>query len=140
MTVFALLKITISLYRSARKGVESLVEASAAEAEAINKALKAAEAKAAAARDANGVTEIPGPDRDRGAEATPSGKPPASPSSALMGMNKLIHADGGPTPPPTGVRLHHRAVSMSKSHRCHRTVLSLKEHIISCLEIVCKSR
>lgn len=92
--------------------MESLVEASAAGAEAINKALKAAEAKAAAAHDANGDAENGGPDRDRGAEATPSGKPPASPASALTGIHKSPHADGGHTPPPTGVRLHHRAVRL----------------------------
>ncbi|KAG0587730.1 hypothetical protein KC19_2G187400 [Ceratodon purpureus] len=94
-------------HRSERKGVESLVEASAAEAEAINNALKAAEAKAAASRESNEV-EGGGPDRDRGAEATPRGKPLASPAATLMGLNKL--PDGARTPPPTDVRLHHRAV------------------------------
>lgn len=94
-------------HRSERRGVESLVEASTAEAEAISAALAAAEAKS---RDQNGETETHGPDRDRGAEAAPSGKPPPSPSSALMSLNR---ASMGTTPvltPPTGVRLHHRAV------------------------------
>ncbi|CAL5425557.1 unnamed protein product [Camellia sinensis] len=53
--------------RRLSKGVEYLVEASAAEAEAITAALAAAKA-----RQVNGEVEIP--DRDRGAEATPSGK------------------------------------------------------------------
>ncbi|XP_051143019.1 serine/threonine-protein phosphatase BSL3 isoform X2 [Andrographis paniculata] len=77
------------------KGVEYLVEASAAEAEAISAALAAAKA-----RQVNGDVELP--DRDRGSEATPSGErtptliKPVSPVS-----NNLV---------PTGVRLHHRAV------------------------------
>ncbi|KAI4368683.1 hypothetical protein MLD38_017213 [Melastoma candidum] len=53
--------------RRMSKGVESLVEASAAEAEAI-----AATLAAAKARQVNG--EVESPERDRGAEATPSGK------------------------------------------------------------------
>lgn len=74
-----------------------MVEASAAEAEAISATLAAAKA-----RQNNGEVELP--DRgDRGAEATPSGK--LTPS--------LIKPDSSApnsTPPP-GVRLHHRAVS-----------------------------
>ncbi|MBA0825602.1 hypothetical protein Goarm_010533, partial [Gossypium armourianum] len=53
--------------RRMSKGVEYLVEASAAEAEAISATLAAAKA-----RQVNGEVELP--DRDRGAEATPSGK------------------------------------------------------------------
>ncbi|KAL6518669.1 Serine/threonine-protein phosphatase bsl2 [Orobanche hederae] len=53
--------------RRLSKGVEYLVEAAAAEAEAITAALAAAKA-----RQVNGEVELP--DRDRGAEATPSGK------------------------------------------------------------------
>ncbi|KAL5709073.1 Serine/threonine-protein phosphatase bsl3 [Ranunculus cassubicifolius] len=83
--------------RRSTKGVEYLVEAAAAEAEAINATIAAAKA-----RQANGEVEQP-PDRDRGAEATPSGKHISTLSikseSALL-MNT----------PPTGVRLHHRAV------------------------------
>ncbi|CAL5200580.1 unnamed protein product [Lathyrus oleraceus] len=77
------------------KGVEYLVEASAAEAEAISAALAAAKA-----RQENGEVELP--DRDRGAEATPSGKHTSSlikPDS--VGSNNNVSG---------GVRLHHRAV------------------------------
>ncbi|KAF7805758.1 serine/threonine-protein phosphatase BSL3 [Senna tora] len=84
--------------RRTSKGVEYLVEASAAEAEAISATLAAAKA-----RQVNGeVGEVDLPDRDRGAEATPSGKPISSlikPDSA--GSNNIT---------PGGVRLHHRAV------------------------------
>ncbi|KAK7257579.1 hypothetical protein RIF29_31644 [Crotalaria pallida] len=81
--------------RRTSKGVEYLVEASAAEAEAISATLAAAKA-----RQENGEAELP--DRDRGAEATPSGKQISSlikPDSA--GPNNIT---------PGGVRLHHRAV------------------------------
>ncbi|EOA28408.1 hypothetical protein CARUB_v10024614mg [Capsella rubella] len=81
--------------RRTSKGVEYLVEASAAEAEAISATLAAAKA-----RQVNGEVELP--DRDRGAEATPSGKASLSlikPDSAVP--NSVI---------PAGVRLHHRAV------------------------------
>ncbi|EPS70499.1 hypothetical protein M569_04238, partial [Genlisea aurea] len=81
--------------RRSSKGVEYLVEASAAEAEAITAALAAAKA-----RQVNGEVELP--DRDRGAEATPSGKQTSAssrPDSAFS--NNSV---------PTGVRLHHRAV------------------------------
>ncbi|KAF3439481.1 hypothetical protein FNV43_RR17759 [Rhamnella rubrinervis] len=81
--------------RRMTKGVEYLVEASAAEAEAITAALAAAKA-----RQVNGEVELP--DRDRGSEATPSGKQ----------ISTLIKPDSAAsnsiTPP--GVRLHHRAV------------------------------
>lgn len=82
--------------RRLTKGVEYLVEASAAEAEAISATLAAAKA-----RQVNGEVELP--DRDRGAEATPSGKQISTlikmPDSA--GTNNIV---------PPGVRLHHRAV------------------------------
>ncbi|XP_061958735.1 serine/threonine-protein phosphatase BSL3-like [Populus nigra] len=81
--------------RRTNKGVEYLVEASAAEAEAISATLAAAKA-----RQVNGEVELP--DRDRGAEATPSGKQISTlikPDSA--GSNNIV---------PAGVRLHHRAV------------------------------
>lgn len=87
---------TIFLHRRLSKGVEYLVEAAAAEAEAITAALAAAKA-----RQVNGEVELP--DRDRGAEATPSGKQISSlikPDSALTNNSA-----------PAGVRLHHRAVS-----------------------------
>ncbi|XP_073395969.1 serine/threonine-protein phosphatase BSL3 [Physcomitrium patens] len=97
-------------HRSERKGVESLVEASAAEAEAINNTLRAAEAKPLAGGDANGNAENGGPDRDRGGEATPSGKSAMSGAAGSTAGSKLSHGEGAFTPPPTGVRLHHRAV------------------------------
>ncbi|CAO2840914.1 unnamed protein product [Amaranthus hypochondriacus] len=82
--------------RRLSKGVEYLVEAAAAEAEAISATLAAAKA-----RQVNGEVELP--DRgDRGAEATPSGK-------AISTMVKLDSSASNSTPPP-GVRLHHRAV------------------------------
>ncbi|XP_020271264.1 serine/threonine-protein phosphatase BSL3-like isoform X4 [Asparagus officinalis] len=79
------------------KGVEYLVEASAAEAEAISAALAAAKA-----RQENGESgQLP--DRDGSAEASPSGKqtPPLTkvPESSLS--NSIM---------PPGVRLHHRAI------------------------------
>lgn len=83
----------IFLDRRSSKGVEYLVEAAAAEAEAITAALAAAKA-----RQVNGEVELP--DRDRGAEATPSGKQMIKPDS--MSNNSV----------PPGVRLHHRAVSI----------------------------
>ncbi|KAJ8768204.1 hypothetical protein K2173_021144 [Erythroxylum novogranatense] len=81
--------------RRTTKGVEYLVEAAAAEAEAISATLAAAKA-----RQVNGEVELP--DRERTAEATPSGKQISSmikPDSA--GANDVT---------PAGVRLHHRAV------------------------------
>ncbi|KAL8140906.1 hypothetical protein V2J09_006927 [Rumex salicifolius] len=81
--------------RRLNKGVEYLVEASAAEAEAIKDTLAAAKA-----RQVNGEVELP--DRDRGAEATPSGKQMSTLSKPDSTTNN--------TTPPTGVRLHHRAV------------------------------
>ncbi|CAH9115499.1 unnamed protein product [Cuscuta epithymum] len=77
------------------KGVEYLVEASAAEAEAISATLAAAKA-----RQVNGEVELP--DRDRGADATPSGKE----SSSLIKLDSAL----ANTSAPPGVRLHHRAV------------------------------
>jgi hypothetical protein len=84
--------------RRTNKGVEYLVEASAAEAEAISATLAAAKA-----RQVNGEVELP--DRDCGAEATPSGKPTFS----------LIKPDsmGSMSVTPAGIRLHHRAVSVT---------------------------
>ncbi|KAK6926500.1 hypothetical protein RJ641_008219 [Dillenia turbinata] len=82
--------------RRLSKGVDYLVEASAAEAEAISATLAAAKA-----RQVNGEVELP--DRDRGSEATPSGKP----------ISSLIKVSDSPLAnnlAPTGVRLHHRAV------------------------------
>lgn len=91
--------------RSDRRGMESLVEASAAEAEAISAALAAAEAKS---RKQNGEIDKQGP----GAEATQNGKPPSSPTSALIALNRASNTNGSIShTPPTGVRLHHRAVS-----------------------------
>ncbi|KAF3556462.1 hypothetical protein F2Q69_00012510 [Brassica cretica] len=81
--------------RRTSKGVEYLVEASAAEAEAISATLAAAKA-----RQVNGEVEIP--DRDRGAEATPSGNP----SSSLIKPDCSVST----SVTPAGVRVHHRAV------------------------------
>ncbi|KAI8568163.1 hypothetical protein RHMOL_Rhmol02G0176000 [Rhododendron molle] len=81
--------------RRLSKGVEYLVEASAAEAEAICATLAAAKA-----RKVNGEVELP--DRDRGAEATPRGKH----------ISTLIKSDSdlSNNSAPAGVWLHHRAV------------------------------
>jgi hypothetical protein len=98
------------------KGVESLVQASAAEAEAMSAALAAAEARAAAAaRESTGEAgEKYSSDRDRGSDATSSGKPPASPSSAaLIALNRASISGSLNHTPPTGVRLHHRVVCSS---------------------------
>lgn len=80
------------------KGVDYLVEASAAEAEAISATLAAAKA-----RQVNGEVELP--DRDRGAEATPSGK-------HMSTLIKMPDSTGSNSVAPAGVRLHHRAVSI----------------------------
>ncbi|XP_030520888.1 serine/threonine-protein phosphatase BSL3 [Rhodamnia argentea] len=82
--------------RRMAKGVEDLVKASAAEAEAISATLAAAKA-----RQVNG--EVESPDRDRGAEATPSGK-------QLSSSIKIPDSTGPNNLAPAGVRLHHRAV------------------------------
>lgn len=85
------------------------MEASTAEAEAISAALAAAEAKF---RDQNGEIEPHSSDKDREAEATPSGKPPSSPSPrSLMSLNRPSIPATPVHTPPAGVRLHHRAVS-----------------------------
>ena len=81
------------------------MEASAAEAEAISAAL------AKASREQNGEIDKQSLDRDRGAEATPSGKPPQASSAALVALNRASMANTITHTPPTGVRLHHRAVS-----------------------------
>ncbi|MBA0684058.1 hypothetical protein Goari_025668 [Gossypium aridum] len=82
--------------RRMSKGVEYLVEAAAAEAEAISATLAAAKA-----RQVNGEVELP--DRDRGAEATPSGK-------QMSTLIKMPDSSGSNNVTPAGVRLHHRAV------------------------------
>ncbi|KAF2617367.1 hypothetical protein F2Q68_00042646 [Brassica cretica] len=78
--------------RRTSKGVEYLVEASAAEAEAISATLAAAKA-----RQVNGEVELP----DNGGETSPSGTPSFSLKPDSMG------SAGGT---PAGIRLHHRAV------------------------------
>lgn len=83
------------VHRPLSKGVDYLVEAAAAEAEAISATLAAAKA-----RQVNGEVELP--DRDRGAEATPSGKQSTLIKPDLSMSNNVV---------PPGVRLHHRAVS-----------------------------
>ena len=83
--------------RRLSKGVEYLVEASAAEAEAISATLAAAKAW-----QLNGeASQLP--DRDRGADATPSGKSMSISSKAPESPGQLDIV-------PPGVRLHHRAV------------------------------
>ncbi|XP_052190450.1 serine/threonine-protein phosphatase BSL3-like isoform X2 [Diospyros lotus] len=81
--------------RRLSKGVEYLVEAAAAEAEAITATLAAAKA-----RQVNGEVELT--ERDGGPEATPSGKQ----------ISTLIKPDSAASnnSAPAGVRLHHRAV------------------------------
>jgi len=86
------------LCRRLSKGVDYLVEASAAEAEAISATLAAVKA-----RQVNGEAEH-SPDREQSPDAASSGKQTSSlikPDPALLNNS---------TPPP-GVRLHHRAVS-----------------------------
>eukprot|EP00249_Psilotum_nudum_P023897 c29021_g2_i2 orf=373-3453(+) len=87
-------------HRKASTGVESLVEASAAEAEAITAAL-------ARVRQSNGEVNQSIPDCNNCADSTPSENQPLSPAITIT--------KGQPTPlknhsPPTSVRLHHRAV------------------------------
>jgi hypothetical protein len=80
------------------KGVDYLVEASAAEAEAISATLAAVKA-----RQVNGEMEH-SPDREHSPDATPSGKQ----NSSLIKPDPSLSNN---STPPTGVRLHHRAVS-----------------------------
>ncbi|KAF5751682.1 Serine/threonine-protein phosphatase BSL3 -like protein [Tripterygium wilfordii] len=82
--------------RRTSKGVEYLVEAAAAEAEAISATLAAAKA-----RQVNGEVDLP--DRDGGADATPSG-------THMSTLIKVPDSAGSNNVAPAGVRLHHRAV------------------------------
>ncbi|KAJ7545490.1 hypothetical protein O6H91_09G122400 [Diphasiastrum complanatum] len=86
-------------HRRESKGMESLVEASAAEAKAISAAM----AKAAAQRQVNGDIGKQSTEVDHGVEALPAEKPPTSSSSMLLPTNKGMNA-------AMEVRLHHRAV------------------------------
>ncbi|XP_009398342.2 serine/threonine-protein phosphatase BSL3 isoform X2 [Musa acuminata AAA Group] len=79
------------------KGVEYLVEASAAEAVAISAALAAAKA-----RQVNGQIEQL-PDQDRDSEATPGEK-------QVSNLSKASDPSLPNNVTPAGVRLHHRAV------------------------------
>lgn len=100
------------------------MEASAAEAEAISAAI-AASAAAKAAREQNGDVDQQNLDTDRGAETTPNGKPPQASSAALMALNRASMANTITHTPPTGVRLHHRAVSsMSWVYHVSSKILS----------------
>ncbi|KAJ3674520.1 hypothetical protein LUZ60_005136 [Juncus effusus] len=98
--------------RRLTKGVEYLVEASAAEAEAISATLAAVKARQ------NGTTgEMEQlPDRDGGSEATPSGKQTSLikvPETAVGNSNNNVSSSSNAvvvTPLVPGVRLHHRAV------------------------------
>ncbi|XP_073054830.1 serine/threonine-protein phosphatase BSL3-like [Primulina eburnea] len=76
------------------KGTDYLVEAAAAEAEAISATLAAAKARQ------NNEVELS--ERDRGAEATPSGKQISTPFKP----DSVVSTNSS----PAGVRLHHRAV------------------------------
>ncbi|CAH1436125.1 unnamed protein product [Lactuca virosa] len=76
--------------RRLSKGVEYLVEASAAEAEAITATLAAAKA-----RQSNSNGEVDLPDRDRGAEATPSGKQTIKPDPDPSPTGVIIAAETG---------------------------------------------
>jgi hypothetical protein len=86
--------------RRLTKGVEYLVEASAAEAEAISATLAAVKARQ------NGEMEQL-PDRDGSSEATPSGKQ----TSLIKVPEPVLQNNISNSIPPPGVRLHHRAVS-----------------------------
>lgn len=81
--------------------MEYLVEASAAEAEAISATLAAVKA-----RQVNGEVEQL-PDRDGSSEATPSGKQ----TSLIKVPEPVLQNNNSNSTPPPGVRLHHRAVS-----------------------------
>lgn len=81
--------------RRMSKDVDVLVKASAEEAEAITATMAAAKA-----RQVNGGVESP--DRDHGAEATPSGN--------------MSTPDSTSSNNTAGVRLHHRAVSASSPY------------------------
>ncbi|CAN6343913.1 unnamed protein product [Urochloa humidicola] len=83
--------------RRLSKGVDYLVEASAAEAEAISATLAAVKA-----RQVNGEMEH-SPDREQSPDAASSGKQ----TSSLIKPDPVLLNNS--TPPP-GVRLHHRAV------------------------------
>ncbi|EHA8589277.1 putative Serine/threonine-protein phosphatase BSL3 [Cocos nucifera] len=83
--------------RRLSKGVEYLVEASAAEAEAISATLAAAKA-----RQLNGEAEQL-PEMGHDSEATPSGK-------QISSLIKLPDTSLANNSAPAGVRLHHRAV------------------------------
>lgn len=95
--------------------MELLVEASAAEAEAISAALAAA-----AARKNNGNNDKDLHERDRGAEASPSGKPLTSSIGPVV-VNKSSIVGTSIHSPQLGVRLHHRAASL-KSILCELQV------------------
>ncbi|KAJ7513888.1 hypothetical protein O6H91_23G018500 [Diphasiastrum complanatum] len=87
--------------RRVSKGVESLVEASAAEAEAISAAL----AKAVARRQMNGKLDGHSSDLEDGTEVMPKAKSSDESSSSLMSLNRA--QAGGAS---MDVRLHDSAV------------------------------
>ncbi|THU45057.1 hypothetical protein C4D60_Mb02t13860 [Musa balbisiana] len=98
--MFADISTENALFQGSRrlsKGVEYLVEASAAEAEAISAALAAAKA-----RQVNGEVEQL-PDQAHGSEATLGGK-------QVCNLSKASDSSLPNNGTPTGVRLHHRAV------------------------------
>jgi hypothetical protein len=94
-TVIFVLKLIC--HRRSNKGVDYLVEASAAEAEAISATLAAVKA-----RQVNGDAEELS-DKEQSPDSTSSSK-----HSSLIKPDTAL--SNNMTPPP-GVRLHHRAVS-----------------------------
>eukprot|EP00249_Psilotum_nudum_P023895 c29021_g1_i1 orf=551-3595(+) len=84
--------------RRTSKGVESLVEASAAEAEAISAALAAVKAR-------QRTTDADQSASDSEVDATPNGHQP--PSAGITNKAELAPEENNSSP---GVRLHHRAV------------------------------
>lgn len=88
--------------RTESQGVESLVEASAAEAEAISAALAAVKA-----RKSNGEMDQNASELDNGADSSSSEE---KPSSTVASVDKALPTPVENISPQTAVRLHHRAV------------------------------
>lgn len=97
--------------------MEYLVEASAAEAEAISATLAAAKA-----RQLNGDAEQL-PDMGHGSEATPSGK-------QISSLIKVPDTSLPNNSTSAGVRLHHRAVSMKVSTCSQFCLYFISSHMI----------
>jgi hypothetical protein len=104
------------------KGVEYLVEASAAEAEAISATLAAVKARQ------NGETEQLS-DRDGSSEATPGGNQ----MSLIKVPEPVLQNNNSNSIPSPGVRLHHRAVSFLLLSMNH-----LNHSVLCCTELSCQ--